>query len=408
MATDSSIQDLEDLARRYDHRVLREYLHHIERDGTGGLGLELSSNLANSAPSSAVPTEDTTNNASGDEPAEALVPVCPEVYHVRPRFLGCLRILLVMNFVVYWSSVAFCGYMCHLRVSELGLKALPPLEVSLLGTLVLGTQATLEFAASAGLTQPAGVDDAQSTGFRTWDGVAWLVGAGSRCAILLDVQVLPLLWQGSHLLFYLSAGVFLFSIGIFVFGVQLRLLCGLCCAADQFAYDKPDLFFKGRDTHCTSETLPFAARPPTAREVVVRSSTATPPRTTASGSSAGREEEALQPLQTDVPMPLGTIKVANLAHISDLMMLHVVLTRLYIPIGCQESQEFVLSITSFSRCFCEDVIQCSVKFFFLMDCQANYMVFVSLFVSAAQAMASCFYTSTSGMDIRIPEDGTRD
>jgi len=190
---------------------------------------------------------------------------------------------------------------------------------------------------------------------------------------------------------------------------QLRLLCGLCCAADQFAYDKPDLFFKGRDTYCTAESLPFAARPPTAREVVVRSSTATPSRTTAaSGSSAAREEEALQPLHADVPLPLGTIKVANLAHISDLMMLHVVLTRLYIPIGCQESQEFVLSITSFSRCFCEDVIQCSVKFFFLMDCQANFMVIVSLLVSASQALASCFYTSTSAMDIRIPEENARD
>mmetsp|Transcript_121574 Transcript_121574/g.210294 ORF Transcript_121574/g.210294 Transcript_121574/m.210294 type:complete len:91 (+) Transcript_121574:1-273(+) len=90
------------------------------------------------------------------------------------------------------------------------------------------------------------------------------------------------------------------------------------------------------------------------------------------------------------------------------MMLHVVLPRLYIPIGCQESQEFVLSITSFSRCFCEDVIQCSVKFFFLMDCQANFMVIVSLLVSASQALASCFYTSTSAMDIRIPEENARD
>ena len=32
-------------------------------------------------------------------------------------------------------------------------------------------------------------------GFRTWDVAAWLVGASARCAILLDVQVLPLLRQ---------------------------------------------------------------------------------------------------------------------------------------------------------------------------------------------------------------------
>lgn len=33
----------------------------------------------------------------------------------------------------------------------------------------------------------------------------------------------------------------------------------------------------------------------------------------------------------------------------------------------KETQEFVKSASNFSRCFCEDIVQCSVKFFFLMD-----------------------------------------
>merc|ERR1712187_396435 len=116
------------------------------------------------------------------------------------------------------------------------------------------------------------------------------------------------------------------------------------------------------------------------------------------------EQDQPEPWRIDRPPPAATIKVANLAHLSDLSLLHAVITRLYVPIGSQESQEFVISITSFSRCFCEDIIQCSVKFFFLMDCEANIMVLISLFISAAQALSSCFYASTSLMDIRNTEE----
>lgn len=97
--------------------------------------------------------------------------------------------------------------------------------------------------------------------------------------------------------------------------------------------------------------------------------------------------------------------MANCAHFSDLSMLHAVITRVYIPLRCQETQEFVLSLSSFSRCFCEDVVQCSVKFFFLMDCKVNWLVLLSLLVSASQAIGSCFYSSTSSMDLRASEEG---
>merc|ERR1712039_843985 len=87
------------------------------------------------------------------------------------------------------------------------------------------------------------------------------------------------------------------------------------------------------------------------------------------------------------------------AHFSDLAMLHGVITRLYVPMNCLKTQEFTKSITSFSRCFCEDVVQCCVKFFFLMDCETNTLVLLSLFISTAQAIASCFYSSTPAMDL---------
>mmetsp|Transcript_183330 Transcript_183330/g.581372 ORF Transcript_183330/g.581372 Transcript_183330/m.581372 type:complete len:466 (+) Transcript_183330:103-1500(+) len=103
-------------------------------------------------------------------------------------------------------------------------------------------------------------------------------------------------------------------------------------------------------------------------------------------------------------VPVNTIKMANCAHFSDLGMLHSVLMRLYVPIDCKETQEFIVSASSFSRCFCEDVVQCSVKFFFLMDCGVNPLVMVSLFVSAMQGIASCLYSSTPSWDFRIPED----
>merc|ERR1712032_170560 len=113
--------------------------------------------------------------------------------------------------------------------------------------------------------------------------------------------------------------------------------------------------------------------------------------------------ERSEPWRVDLPPPHSTIKVANLAQLSDLSLLHAVLMRLYVPLSCQESQEFVVSITSFSRCLCEDVIQCSVKFFFLLDIETNALVSISLIISVAQAVASCLFSSTSYMDL-IPSD----
>eukprot|EP00415_Alexandrium_ostenfeldii_P001229 UN1229 len=197
---------------------------------------------------------------------------------------------------------------------------------------------------------------------------------------------LPLMKRASSLLFLLSASTFAFAIGIFVLLLQMRLLVGLFIGSDNFSYDKPDLFFKGRDAHGMLDGVPIAARPPLNRD----------------------EDEAMDGLHSDRSPPLNTIKAANCAHFSDLLMLHAVLNRLYIPLSCQETQEFTLSATSFSRCFCEDVVQCSVKFFFLMDCDMNLLVLMSLLLSAAQAVSSCFYASTSSMDLRSIDDGMHD
>jgi hypothetical protein len=404
MTTERNILDLEDLARRYDPQILREYLQHMDSDASGGLGLELSTRSP-ASPSAA--RGDREENDTAADTTEQQQPPWAEVFDLRPRCIRRLRIVLVVNFLVYWSSVAYCGFACQARVQELGLKALPPLEVGLLGVFVLGTQATVEFAAAACLTQPARAVNARSMGFRAWDFVAWIIGAGARCSILLDVQVLPLLWCGSHLLFFLSASVFAFAIGIFVFIVQLRLLCGLFSSVDQFAYDKPDLFFKGRDPLSDSLNSPLA----TVRPLVQAGASSGAARDLVPSGREGEEQEQVEPWRIDRPpssATKATVKVANVAHLSDLALLHAVITRLYVPLGCQESQEFVISVTSFSRCFCEDIIQCSVKFFFLMDCEVNIMVLLSLFVSAAQALASCFYASTSLMDIRSTEETTRD
>mmetsp|Transcript_41834 Transcript_41834/g.97405 ORF Transcript_41834/g.97405 Transcript_41834/m.97405 type:complete len:193 (-) Transcript_41834:99-677(-) len=190
--------------------------------------------------------------------------------------------------------------------------------------------------------------------------------------------------RGSSLLFLLSASTFVFAIGLFVFAVQVRLLFGMFCSRDQFSYDKPDLFFKGRDASGAMEGTPIAARPPQ------------------------REEEDTSDLRLGRAMPVNTIKAANFAHFNDLSLLHLVLRRHYLPITCQETQEFTLSITSFSRCFCEDVVQCSLKFFFIMDCQVNLLVLFSLLVSIGQAVGSCFYASTSAMDLRTEDMGPND
>lgn len=297
-----------------------------------------------------------------------------------------LRLFLTANFVAYWSAVAYCGYAYHIRILELGTKALPPLDVGLLGVFVLGTQGTLEFALAACLTQPARASAARSAGLRCWDGAAWMVGAGARAAVLLDAMCLPLMQRGSSLLFLLSSGTFVFAIGFFVFAVQLRLLVGMYCSGDNFSYDKPDLFFKGRDMHGMLDGIPIAARPPPNPD----------------------DDDQLDLPRGDRAPPLNTIKVANCAHLSDLSLLHAVIARLYIPLSCQETQEFVISATSFSRCFCEDVVQCSVKFFFLMDCDINLLVLLSLFMSAAQAITSCFYASTSSMDLRNSDDALHD
>lgn len=370
--TTENILDLEDLARRYDAQVLREYL--LEQDNSS------------SAPTS--PQQGTTEDA-----IDTLNHLWPEVHDLRPRCFRRLRFLIALNFVGYWWAVVYCAYAYYFRVAEIGTAALPPLEVSLLAIFVLGTQTTLEFAASACLTQPVRATSANSFGFRGWDGVAWISGAGSRAAVLLDAQCLPLMQRGSSLLFLLSSFTFIFAIGLFVFLVQLRLVFGLFCSCDQFSYDKPDLFFKGRDARGMLEGAPMAARPPGSG---------------ATRNSAEDEEEntVLETSHIDRAPPVNTIKLANCAEFSDLSMLHAVITRIYVPISCQETQEFIVSVTSFSRCFCEDLVQCCVKFFFLMDCEMNVLVLVSLLVSSLQAITSCFYSSTSSMDLRNSDEST--
>ncbi|CAE7245669.1 kmo [Symbiodinium pilosum] len=320
-------------ASRYDTQVLREYL--LEQE------------------------EGSTRQRQGEEADQATL---PDVYDLRQRCFRRIRALLVVNFLAYWSTLSYCAYSFYLRVEEVGTKALPPMEVALACVFLLGTQATLELAAAVCLTQPVRLGDGRSNAFSSWDVLAWLAGAGARCSLLLDALCLPLMKRGSSLLFLLSASTFAFAIGVFVFAVQLRLLFGMFCSRDHFSYDKPDLFFKGRDGSGLMEGTPIAARPP-----------------------AHREEEDTSDLRLGRAMPVNTIKAANFAHFNDLALLHLVLRRHYLPISCQETQEFTLSITSFSRCFCEDVVQCSLKFFFIMDCQVNLLMLFSLLVSIGQA-----------------------
>ncbi|CAE7440744.1 kmo [Symbiodinium sp. CCMP2456] len=344
--------DLEDLASRYDTQVLREYL--LEQE------------------------EGSTRQRQAEDAEQATL---PDVCDLRQRCFRRIRVLLVVNFLAYWSTLSYCGYAYYLRVEEAGTKALPPMDVALACVFLLGTQATLELAAAVCLTQPVRQGDGRSNPFSSWDFLAWLAGAGARCSMLLDALCLPLMKRGSSLLFLLSASTFAFAIGVFVFAVQLRLLFGMFCSRDHFSYDKPDLFFKGRDSSGMMEGTPIAARPP-----------------------AHREEEDTSDLRLGRAMPVNTIKAANFAHFNDLALLHLVLRRHYLPISCQETQEFTMSITSFSRCFCEDVVQCSLKFFFIMDCQVNLLVLFSLLVSIGQAVGSCFYASTSAMDLRTSEE----
>mmetsp|Transcript_38145 Transcript_38145/g.108068 ORF Transcript_38145/g.108068 Transcript_38145/m.108068 type:complete len:388 (+) Transcript_38145:67-1230(+) len=384
MATEHILQ-LEDLARRYDAQVLREYL--LDQEGLNGArgALELSRSLRGD---SSVAVEDSGEAGQG---------TLSEVYDLRLRCFGRLRLLLWLNFLAYWSTVAYCGYACYLRTLIYGVKATPPLEAWLLGVFVLGTQGTLEFAASVCLTRPARATEARSSGFQAWDGAAWLVGLGARLSVLLDVQCLALMHRGSAVLFLISLTTFTFAIGLCVVVVQARMLVGLCCSRDHFTYDKPDLFFKGRDAHGMLEGTPIAASAP---GVVVDSQGGEPDVGRGGGGGGGGSGGG----GGARGVPVNTIKMANCAHFSDLGMLHSVLMRLYVPIDCKETQEFIVSASSFSRCFCEDVVQCSVKFFFLMDCGVNPLVMVSLFVSAMQGIASCLYSSTPSWDFRIPED----
>lgn len=356
------ILDLEDLARRYDVHVLREYL--LDQEDPRRAALE--------------------GDDGGGLSPRALV----EVYDLRPRCFKRLRALLVLNFFAYWTAIGYCGYVFHQRLQDQEISATPMLEVGLVAVFVLGTQATLEFAVSLCLIQPARVGGV-STGFHAWDFMAWAVGALSRTSLFLDALCVPLMYRASALLFVLSAFTFAFSIGVFVFLVELRLLLGLFLSDDRFSYDKPDLFFKGRDVPGMLEGTPLSARP-------------------ASATGPTGEASDLSELRSDWSPPVSAIKAANFAHLSSLSMLHTVLCRLYIPLGYRETQEFVVSITSFSRCFCEDVVQCSVKFFFLMDCEVNVLVLLSFFLTIVQALASCIFASTASMDIRLPEDNTNE
>eukprot|EP00928_Gymnodinium_smaydae_P027863 TRINITY_DN21408_c0_g1_i2.p1 TRINITY_DN21408_c0_g1~~TRINITY_DN21408_c0_g1_i2.p1 ORF type:complete len:408 (+),score=87.04 TRINITY_DN21408_c0_g1_i2:66-1226(+) len=369
--------DLEDLARRYDAQVMRQYLLEQEPRRSHLGALHAASAAAAAAAAEAL--------ALSQPPTPLL-----EVFELRPRCFSRLRALLLLNFVVFWSVVSLCTYLFHLRVEESGLGAVPPMFAGLLGFCALGTQSTVELAAAACLTRPAVAADAR-LGLCARDCAAWLCGLGARTAILLDVLCLPLMWRGSQLLFLLSFSVSCFAIGVFVVVVQLRLLCGLLCANDHFSYDKPDLLFKGRDVHAGATEGPriAAAAPESPAAALAGEEEA--------GAASGR-------LAADCAVPFPAIKAANLAHLSDLSLLHAVLQRLYIPPGCQETQEFITSITAFSRCYCQDVVQCSLKFFFLMDCKSNVLVLCSLLLSVGHSLANCWLSTTSAMDPRT-DDG---
>lgn len=376
MDLSDNLLSLEDLSRRYDAQVLREYLlEQEELRGGGGVGGVLAA--------FALEDRDAGMGFGGTGLDRDQRPQWAEVHDMRPRWFRRLRLLLAVNFVVYWATVAYGGYACSQRVIERGVKATPPLDAALLGIFVLGTQGTIELAVSAVLARPSAAGRGSDGGLRWWDGVAWLTGLGARAAMLLDVLCLPIIGRGSELLFLLSAGAFVFAIVVFVMCVQLRLLCGLFCAGDRFSYDKPDLFFKGRDAHGV------AGMPAPGRHMPIQED----------------EEGELARGGGDRAPPVNTVKVANCAHLSDMTMLNAVISRLYVPVSCQETQEFVKSASNFSRCFCEDIVQCSVKFFFLMDYEVNPLIFLSLFVSAAQAVGGCFYSSHTAMDLRNNLDG---
>merc|ERR1719379_2602220 len=108
--TESNILDLEDLARRYDPQILREYLHTMDQEGSGGLGLELSIRSA---------TAGTTGEAPESDSQDPAHPPWPAVHDMRPRCARWLRLVLVANFLAYWSAVAYCGHAFHVRVKEL-------------------------------------------------------------------------------------------------------------------------------------------------------------------------------------------------------------------------------------------------------------------------------------------------
>lgn len=368
-----SILDLEDLARRYDAQVLREYL--LEQELTGSDNDDM--------------VDDARRVAEVVADTELPLNQRLEAHDLKPRCFRRLRLFIVTTFIAFWATVLYGGYAYKLEVEERGPTALPPLEVSLIGVLLLGTQATLELAVSALLTQPSRREG--GGGFRCWDILAWFVGIGARATILLDVQVLAVLHSASSLLFVLSLGVFTFAIGFCVFVVQLRLLVGLFWPQDLFAYDKPDLFFKGADACSWRDATRGASMAAASVEDGLT-------------SSEGIFGATDRPPSINAVKLINTMKVVNAAHLCDISMLHAVLVRLYVPIGCQETQEFVVSATSFSRCFCEDVVQCIVKFFFLLDCDFNRLVLVSLLVSATQAFASCAYSSSSSMDIDDSEE----
>lgn len=354
MLDTENLLELEDLLRRYDVQVLREYLlnqeqlrHHV--GGSAGNTLH-------------------AFQGGGQSQENRFVP--EERYDLRPRLARLMRILLTANFAAYWGTVFYCSCTYAFRLSEFGIKAALPLKTGLLAILCLSLQSITEFVLCVVLTRPvrqSGHQSGRCAGFVPWDGFAWLVGLSARSVILLDAQLLPLMWHTSGLLFTISASVFVFAIGIFVLTVQLRLLIGMYCEVDRFSFDKPHFFFKW-------------VRGRTARMVAA----------------------APEAVPFNHPAPSGTTQIVNCAHLCDFAMLHDVMIRFYIPLASREDQEFVASLASFSRCFCEDIVQCTLKLFFLLDFSFHPLVAFSLFLSMSQAFASCLYSTSLSVD--IPQD----
>ncbi|KAF4674200.1 hypothetical protein FOL47_009606 [Perkinsus chesapeaki] len=368
--------DLRDLGRRYDSRVLRQWLmdQEIEQELAGLEGIP-----------------------SRDDASQALVRNYEhfDLQLTAYKVIGVAMLAgglttaasLMVAAVVFNSSDAWEGLGDPRKLADI--CATTPSIASVapwLSAMVISS--AFEIAAVMWLVRQSHLE--------TWDYIGLVCGVSSRMVILMDVLSLVLFYRCTGSLFLTYIIVWALSVGVGQLLPMLRSLCALVRRRDLYsltgtsAFGPVSLLWPG--SWCKSYSGPPG-------HIQLRGdggggAGGGPNRDGANGPPA-----RLAFLQGNhTPAGWYATKLWHAAQYSGWHSLSSVLLRLYVPISAMDACEFGRSIQSYMRCYSATLVFTVLRLYFLLDYAPNFLVLVSMIFSLVSECLTCLYVISPRAD----------